>query len=183
MQITILNGEGEAGSRFESYLFELERRLAAQGHAMTRLDLARMNLKGCSGCFGCWVKTPGICVKRDDSAIVCRSAIGADLLLLASPMKMGFTSVLLKRSLDQMIPLLHPYFCFEGGEIHHRARYQHYPQMGLLLGVGDDCDEEDVEITTRIWQRTARNLKASLVLVATTNQEMDEVAHELAGIA
>ena len=108
------------------------------GHAVTLLDLAQLDLKGCSGCFNCWVKTPGECVKRDDSATVCRAAINADLLLLASPMMMGFTTALLKRAADQMIPLLHPYFIVEGGEVHHRARYAHYPAMALLLGVGAD---------------------------------------------
>ena len=80
--------------------------------------------------------------------MVCRAAIDADLLLLASPMAMGFTTALLKRAADQMIPLLHPYFIVEGGEVRHRARYAHYPAMALLLGAGADTDAEDIEITT-----------------------------------
>ncbi len=136
MRIVILNGEPDPASAFEAYLCELTNRLVSLGHETTKLDLAALDLKGCSGCFGCWVKTPGECVKRDDSATVCRAAINADLLLLASPMTMGFTTALLKRAADQMIQLLHPYFVVEGGEVHHRARYAHYPTMGLLLGAG-----------------------------------------------
>ena len=73
--------------------------------------------------------------------------LDADLLLLASPMTMGFTTALLKRAADQMIQLIHPYFVVEGGEIHHRARYAHYPVFALLLGAGPDSDAEDIEIT------------------------------------
>ena len=183
MRIVILNGEPDPASAFQAYLCALTDRLNDQGHEATKLDLAALDLKGCSGCFGCWVKTPGECVKRDDSAIVCRAAINADLLLLASPMTMGFTTALLKRAADQMIPLIHPYFVVEGGEVHHRARYAHYPEFGLLLGVGADTDAEDIEITTAMWGRMARNMKSRLAFIAVANRSAEEVADELALVA
>ncbi len=183
MRIVILNGEPDPASAFEAYLCELKYRLVAMGHETTKLDLASLDLKGCSGCFGCWVKTPGECVKRDDSATVCRAAINADLLLLASPMKMGFTTALLKRAADQMIQLIHPYFVVEGGEVHHRARYAHYPEFGLLLGVDEDTDAEDIEITTAMWGRMARNMKSRLAFTAVADRSAEEVADELALVA
>jgi multimeric flavodoxin WrbA len=183
MKITILNGEPDPASDFQNYLHALARRLTASGHAVTQLDLAELDLKGCSGCFGCWLKTPGQCVKRDDSERVCRAAIGSDLLLLASPMTMGFTTALLKRAADQMIPLIHPYFVIQGGEAHHRARYARYPRFGLLLGAGGNSDAEDIEITTAIWSRMARNMKSSMVFTAVTSRTPEEVADEIALVA
>lgn len=183
MRITILNGEPDAASSFQQYLSGVAKRLKSSDHAVTMLDLRELDLKGCSGCFGCWVKTPGECVKRDDSARVCRAAIGSDLLLMASPMTMGFTSALLKRATDQMIPLIHPYFVIEGGEVHHLARYAAYPEFGLLMGAGSDTDAEDIEITTAIWKRTARNLKSRLAFTAVSNRSAEEVADELALVA
>jgi multimeric flavodoxin WrbA len=182
MKIILLNGDPNPASDFQNYLHALARRLTASGHAVTQLDLAGLDLKGCSGCFGCWLKTPGECVKRDDSAQICRSAIGSDLLLLASPMTMGFTTALLKRAADQMIPIIHPYFLIEGGEAHHRARYARYPKFGLLLDSGDS-DAEDVEITTAIWSRMARNMKSSMVFTAVTSRAPEEVADEIALVA
>jgi hypothetical protein len=109
------------------------------------------------------------------------------LLVLASPLIMGFTTALLKRAADQMIPLIHPYFVIEGGEAHHRARYASYPLMGLLLGAGEDSDAEDIEIATAMWRRTARNLKSRLVLAAvaegSSNRAAEEVADEIAAAA
>ncbi len=180
MKITILNGEPDPVSAFQNYLHALARQLTASGHAVTTLDLAALDLKGCIGCWGCWVKTPGECVKRDDSARVCQAAISADLLLLASPLVMGFTTALLKRATDQMIQLVHPYFVIEGGEAHHRARYAHYPKFGLLLGAGGGSDDEDIEITTAMWKRTARNMKSSLVFTAVASRSAEEVADEIA---
>ncbi len=183
MHIVILNGEPDPASAFQAYLCELTNRLVALGHTATKLDLAALDLKGCTGCWNCWVRTPGECSKRDDSAIVCRAAINSDLVLLASPMTMGFTTALLKRAADQMIPLIHPYFIVEGGEVHHRARYAHYPAMALLLSAGADTDAEDIEITTTMWGRTARNMKSRLAFIAVANRSAEEVADELALVA
>lgn len=183
MRITILNGEPDAASPFHTYLERFTNRLLALGHAVTKLDLAALDLKGCTGCGNCWVKTPGECSRRDDSATVCRAALGADLLLLASPMTMGFTTALLKRAADQMIPLVHPYFVVEGGEVHHRARYAHYPVFALLLGAGPDSDAEDVEVTRTMWGRMARNIKSRLAWSAVAERTAEEVADELARVA
>jgi multimeric flavodoxin WrbA len=183
MLITILNGDPDPASAFQRYVQQVAGQLADSGHTVTTLNLRDLDLKGCSGCFGCWVKTPGECVKRDGSALVCRAVIDSSLTVLASPIVMGFTTALLKRATDQMIPLIHPYFVVQGGEMHHRARYAKYPALGLLLGAGSDCDAEDIEITTALWKRTARNLKFRTVFTAVANRSAKEVADELAHVA
>jgi multimeric flavodoxin WrbA len=183
MRITILNGEPGASSPFNEYVREYAGRLAANGHTVTSLGLRDLDLKGCSGCWGCWVKTPGECVKRDDSALVCRAILDSDFVVWASPMRMGFTSALTKRAQDQMIPLVHPYILIEGGEMHHRARYERYPRFGLLLATAPDTDAEDIEITRTIWARTARNIKTDLAFTIVTTTPAEEAADELASVA
>ena len=69
-----------------------------------------MDVRYCVGCFGCWVKTPGECVSKDGSHDIRREVINSDLVLFASPLIMGFTSALLKKAHDKLIPLIHPYF-------------------------------------------------------------------------
>jgi multimeric flavodoxin WrbA len=183
MRITILNAEPDAASGFDAYVRDYAERLVANSHDVSRLDLRDLDLKGCSGCWGCWVKTPGECAKRDDSALICRAVIGSDLTVLASPMRMGFTGSLLKRAADQMIPLVHPYLLIEGGEMHHRPRYAHYPLMGLLLAPGPDTDAEDLEITQHLWSRMARNMKSSLAFTTIATISAKEAADELAAVA
>lgn len=34
------------------------------------VDLSALKITPCVGCFGCWVKTPGRCVIRDDAVTV-----------------------------------------------------------------------------------------------------------------
>jgi multimeric flavodoxin WrbA len=183
MRVTIINAEPDAASAFDAYVQDYASHLEASGHEVTRLDVRDLDLKGCSGCWGCWVKTPGECVKRDDSARICRAVINSELTVFASPMRMGFTTSLLKRAADQMIPLAHPYILIEGGEMHHRARYARYPQMGLLLAPGVDSDAEDIEITRHLWSRMARNMKTSLVFTTIATIPAKEAADELAAVA
>ncbi|MGO8759144.1 MAG: NAD(P)H-dependent oxidoreductase [Terracidiphilus sp.] len=180
MRITILNGEPDAASAFDAYQCALTCRLHALGHTVEKLDLRALDLKGCTGCFNCWIKTPGECSKSDDSATVRRAVMNCDLVLLAAPITMGFTTALLKRAADQMIPLIHPYFVVEGGELHHRARYARYPKFGLLLCATPDTDDEDIEIATAMWRRMARNMKSRLAFATVVDRPAEEVANEIA---
>ena len=67
--------------------------------------------------------------------------------------------------------------------MHHRARYAHYPEFGLLLGADSDTDAEDIEITTTMWGRMARDMKSRLAFTAVADRSAEEVADELALVA
>ena len=44
--------------------------LAPLSDDVAYFNLASMKIANCIGCFGCWVKTPGKCVLRDDAVKV-----------------------------------------------------------------------------------------------------------------
>jgi hypothetical protein len=180
MRITILNGNpSPENAAFDGYLGGLVDVLQAGGHAVTLLQLRDMNIAYCTGCWGCWVKTPGECVARDDSVDVCRAAIQADLVLHASPVTMGFYSALLKKTTDKMIPLVHPYIVVDQGEAHHLARYDRYPLLALLLQQDEDTDDEDIQIIAGIHSRTALNFKSRLAFTRLMDDPIEEVAREI----
>jgi len=182
-KITILNGDpGNRAYELDSYLGEIENLLESRGHEITSFVLRRMDISYCTGCWGCWVKTPGECAVRDDSAQICRSLIGSDFLLFASPVIMGFTSAVLKRTCDRLIPVIHPYFEIVNGEVHHRARYEKYPALGLILERGADTDQEDIEIIRDIYSRMAVNLKSGLRMMRFTEDSAEEVADAIDSI-
>jgi multimeric flavodoxin WrbA len=186
VKITILNGNPDTrNTTFEIYLKHLSKTLTAKQHQVTTLTLRDMDIKYCVGCWGCWVKTPGECVARDDSADVCRAVINADFVLLASPVTMGFPSALLKKTVEKFLPLIHPYIAVVQGEAHHRARYDKYPLLGLLLekyGNTHDTDgvhPEDVQIVADIFSRTALNFKTQLAFTELTSTPVEEIAEAI----
>ena len=136
MRILFLNGNPvDDDKNFEGYLKELNKSLVSAQHQVKSLILRDMEIKYCTGCWSCWWgPTPGECVFKDDSHAVCREYINSDLVIFASPLIMGFTSALLKKVQDKLIPLLHPYIEFDQGECHHKKRYDCYPGLGLIIG-------------------------------------------------
>jgi len=182
MKICMLNGNLSSRNGLDRYLKELGAALEAKKHSVVQVALKDLTIKYCTGCFGCWLQTPGEYVVKDDSAIVCRELVRSDLALFASPVIMGFPSALLKKTNDKLIPLIHPYLVIDHGEVHHRPRYDHYPQLGLILQRQKDTDDEDMDIITRIYERTALNLKSSLAFVLSTKKPVEEVVNEINSI-
>ena len=183
MRITIVNGEPDASAPFDSYVRGVASSLAERGNDVRELTLRDMNVHGCTGCFGCWLRTPGECVQHDDGEQLCRAVINSGLVVFAAPMVMGYPSSLAKRAAERLIPLLHPYIEIEGGEMHHRKRYDRYPDVGLIVSPGSDTDAEDLEITRHLWERLARDFKSRLTLFAVADRSSKEVADELVAAA
>jgi hypothetical protein len=178
MQITFLNGNPRPDAlEFEAYLTHLTQELAEQGAQVTTLTLRDLDIRYCVGCWGCWVKTPGECLSKDDSAQVCRAVIHSDLTVMASPLVMGYPSALMKKTMDKLIPLIHPYATLVQGEVHHVARYPRYPRLALLLEPEPDTDAEDLEIVRDLFSRAALNLKSSLSFTHLTTQPLEEALH------
>jgi len=181
IKVTILNGNPDASNtEFDGYLADLTTQLESGGHQSSVLTLREMDIRYCIGCFGCWIKTPGECSNAaDDSPRVCREYINADLVIFASPVIMGFTSAVLKRAHDRILPLLLPYMEAYHWEAHHVPRYERYPDTGLLLEAGPDTDAQDIQIITEIYQRDALNFKASFRFTRLTSDPVEEVAREI----
>ena len=112
---------------------------------------------------------------KDESHSVCREYINSDFVIFVSPVIRGFTSALLKKTQDKLIPLLHPYIELVQGECHHKKRYDRYPGIGIILEKDPDTDDEDIAITTDMFHRFALNLKTELAFSLLTDQPVKEV--------
>jgi multimeric flavodoxin WrbA len=181
LKITVLNGNRKE-DYFDDYLHEMSAALGREGHDISSIELRAVSMLKCKGCFGCWVKTPGKCVSNDASCDISREVMRSDAVIFASPIIMGFVSPLLKNANDKLIQNLLPYVDIVQGEIHHAGRYRRYPSFGLLLGVGEDADEEDVDIIRQIYGRIALNFRTSLRFVLTTTKPVEEAIHEIGNI-
>ena len=179
MKITIYNAnDKDSSDPLNSYVEDLTHELQ-KDHEVRRIILRNHDLKYCNGCWGCWVKTPGKCVIEDDMEHILQSFITSDLVIFASPLKMGFPSSLMKKVNDRLIPLVHPYITLVNNECHHVARYSSYPDWGLILEAEPHGTSEDIELVESIYRRTALNIKSELKFTSTLEKPVKELASEM----
>ena len=69
------------------------------------VDLSALRIANCVGCFGCWTKTPGRCVIRDDAARVYPLIARSEQVLYVSRVKYGSYAPVMKTMLERAIPV------------------------------------------------------------------------------
>lgn len=73
------------------------------------IDIYKMNIKPCMGCFACWNKTPGKCCLADDMADIIAKIIDADLIVYSFPLYYFSLPSKLKAMIDRQLPLNLPF--------------------------------------------------------------------------
>ena len=157
MKILILDGcaaEHPTAARQVAWLDEICRE---RGWSVATLTLRTMTIAPCTGCFGCWLRTPGICVTDDAGREVLRQIMQHDGVVMVTPVTFGGYSSLLKRALDRIIPMISPFFATVGGETHHRLRYKRQPRFAVV-GVTSDDYAEEAQVFRTLVARNALNL-------------------------
>ncbi|MFC2080243.1 flavodoxin family protein [Bacteroidota bacterium] len=179
MRITIYNAnDSEEDLVLERRVAELSEILGDR-HDIEAVKLNNLDLKFCNGCWACWVKTPGRCVVKDDMAKIHQSFISSDLVIFAAPMRMGFPGSLMKKVTDRLIPLVHPYIELVNDECHHVPRYDNYPSWGLILEEEEQGTQADLDLVREIYERTALNIKSSLLFSYSSSSTAIEIADEI----
>jgi len=180
MTVTLINGNHENGSSyFEAYVKDLSSSLKLKGIKTNNFTLRELSIIPCNGCWGCWVKTPGECLFGDDTVEIRRQVINSDWVIFLSPLKLGFTSALLKKVQDKFIPLVHPYIELVNNECHHEKRYDRYPKIGLVYAREKDTDDEDLEIVSDIYNRFAINFKTEFGLFKSIEESPETLIDEI----
>ena len=63
--------------------------LELEGSSIQWVDMSHTKITNCVGCYGCWTKTPGKCVIRDDAVRIYPSIAESDHLMYVSKIKYG----------------------------------------------------------------------------------------------
>jgi multimeric flavodoxin WrbA len=160
MKAIMLNGFGRDPQEEAERLIvnTLSSLLVERSCPVERFDTAAMTINPCSGCFSCWLRTPGRCIIRDDQEAVVASLAACELRILLTPVTFGGYGFHLKKAMDRSIPVLLPFFRHFHGEVHHPQRY---PGRKKLLVVGSDGhgDAAMNETFRKIAQRNALNMQ------------------------
>ncbi len=126
---------------------------ALSGFDIEEKQIGRGDIHYCVGCFGCWVKTPGECVIKDDIASINRAMMNSDVVVYLVPVVFGQFSANIKYALDRWLPNMLPFFqTRKDGSTMHPRRYESYPKQ-IMIGYGEHLNTEDAQLFCDITQK------------------------------
>ncbi|MDR1571114.1 MAG: flavodoxin family protein [Clostridiales Family XIII bacterium] len=139
--------------------------LLPPGSGRFTLFAASPSVRGCAGCFGCWIRTPAVCVIDDRCRGFAGCLPGHDGLLVISRAVFGGLSPDVKAVMDRSIGYLLPFFRYVGGEMHHARRYGG-PLWMRYVFYGGDIGERERACARRLAAANAVNFGAECRPVA-----------------
>lgn len=117
-------------------------------------------IRNCIGCFGCWIKTPGICVLKDGYGNMGELLAKSNELTIISKCIYGSYSPFIRNVLDRCIPYLSPYFVPKNGETHHKNRYDNTLNLSAHF-YGDDLTGKEKKTAAALVKANGINFYAS----------------------
>ena len=142
------------------------------------IDLSSLKIANCTGCFGCWTRTPGKCVMRDDATRVYPYIAASDTVLYVSRVKYGGYDSVRKRMLERAIPVQQAFIRIFKNETHHVQRAV-VPKRATIVAYGD-IDAEERALFEKLVARNASNMSfESHEVVFTPEAELDDCVKKI----
>lgn len=138
------------------------------------VDLSSLKITNCVGCFGCWVKTPGKCVIRDDATKVYPLIAKSDSVIYVSHIRYGGYDTIMKTMLERAIPIQKAFIRLHHGETHHVQR-EVVEKDAVIIAYGVRSKEEQ-ELFTRLVKRNAENMLFRSYQIRFVSQEQVQQA-------
>ena len=141
------------------------------------IDLSALRISNCVGCFGCWTKTPGRCVIRDDAVKVYPRIAASRRLMYVSRVTYGGYDTVMKTMLERAIPIQKAFIRIHNGETHHVQRAVE-PKKAVIVGYGDIADEER-EVFCRLVARNANNMNfENFKIIFAAEQDLERTVRD-----
>lgn len=120
------------------------------------VDLSKAKVANCVGCFGCWTKTPGKCVIRDEATKIYPLIAESDRVIYVSRLAYGGYDLPMKKMLERAIPIQQAFIRLVDGETHHVQRAV-APKEALIVAYGE-YPEEERQLFLELVARNAKNM-------------------------
>lgn len=142
-------------------------------HEIRYFNLSELKIANCTGCFGCWTKTPGKCVIRDDATRIYPCIARSNAILYVSRLKYGGYDTVMKTMLERAIPIQQAFIRIHQGETHHVQRNV-IPKKAVIIAYGD-IDDEEQDIFRELIARNARNMNFENYEIIFTSESMTDI--------
>lgn len=134
MRVLVLNGspKGDKSNTYRLTSAFLDGLRQTQPVEAETIEVGKLHLLPCRGCFACWSKTPGKCVLQDDMAGVIGKILAADVLIWSFPLYYFSIPGQLKLLIDRQLPMSLPFMTDtdSGG---HPSRYDRSGQRQVVI--------------------------------------------------
>lgn len=119
------------------------------------IDINRLDIRPCRGCFACWRGTPGKCVIKDDMAGLLEKRLWADVTIWSFPLYYFSVPGALKVLIDRQLPMVLPFIEDRSdgvGNSTHPERYSTEGKRTVLISTcGFYSPEKNYEGVTSIF--------------------------------
>lgn len=129
------------------------------------VDLSSLRIANCTGCFGCWTRTPGRCVIRDDATLVYPDIARSEKVLYISRIKYGGYDSVMKAMLERAIPVQQAFIRIHKGETHHEQRAVVNKDATIIAYEDHEIADEEKAIFRQLVERNANNMSFERVEV------------------
>ena len=135
MNILVLNGspKGERSNTLKLAKAFLEGFTQAQSADAEIVDVYKLNIRECLGCFACWSKTPGKCAITDDMTDVLQKILRADVVVWSFPLYYFSLPSRMKMVIDRQLPLALPFMEGDASAGGHRSRYDMSGKRNVVI--------------------------------------------------
>lgn len=146
MKILVINGSPK-GSKSNTYkltkafLAGMEERAEAvkEIFEVEEIQVRRLNIQPCLGCFSCWNKTPGSCCIQDDMQEVIRKLLWADITIWSFPLYYFTVPGGLKNLIDRQLPMVMPFMVENEAQTGNGSHPSRYDMSGKKTVVISTC--------------------------------------------
>lgn len=144
-KIIILNASPRKNKNTATLLKEAQRGAESAGAVVEYVNLVELNYKGCMSCFACKLKGNtynGICAYKDELRPLLERILGADALIIGSPIYYHFPTGMFRNLIER---LLFPILCYS---IDDQGNIRKYTDKKLSVGLiyTMNCTKENAEM-------------------------------------
>ena len=97
------------------------------------IQVNKLEINSCLGCFSCWNKTPGKCVIKDDMQEVIEKLLWADITIWSFPLYYFSVPGKLKTLIDRQLPMVLPFMDKGAKSGSHPSRYDMSEKRNVLI--------------------------------------------------
>ena len=135
MNILVLNGspKGTRSNTLKLTKAFLEGFTQNQSADTDIVDIYKLNIRECLGCFVCWSKTPGKCAITDDMTELLQKILRADVIIWSFPLYYFSLPSRLKMVIDRQLPLALPFMEGDASAGGHRSRYDMSGRRNVVI--------------------------------------------------